>query len=256
MFLWESIAFGPVRSRRLGNSLGINLLPTDKKLCSFDCLYCECGWTLEKTIDPARFYPVAIINESIEQKLRKCHEEKIAIDSITFSGNGEPTLHPDFLQIIYNLVILRDKYYPNSAITVLSNSTMLENPDVCEALLKIEKPILKLDAVTENLFQLINKPTIPISVSEIINGLQLFQGKFIMQTLLFKGVADGIPFDNSSTAHISKWLTIVQKLKPNKVMLYSLDRVTPAQQLEKISFQQMEKIAEKARGLKIKTEVY
>jgi len=256
MFLWETIAFGPIRSRRLGDSLGINLLPTSKKLCSFDCLYCECGWTLETTIDPACFYPVAVINEAIEQKLQKCHKENIHIDSITFSGNGEPTLHPNFSQIIDNLLKLRDKYYPNSMITVLSNATMTGNSEIREALLKIENPILKLDAVTEELYQLLNKPTMPISINEIIDWLTLFQGKFIMQTLLFKGTTNNISFDNSNATHISQWLTVVKKLKPTKVMLYSLDRATPAQQLEKIPFQQLEEIAEKVRELGIKTDIY
>ena len=256
MFLWDKIAFGPIQSRRLGSSLGINVSPTDVKICSFDCVYCECGWTLEKNIDPHLFFSVEEITAAIEDKLRQCKEAGTPIDSITFSGNGEPTLHPQFDQIIDNLIILRDKYYSNTAITCLSNATQLANEKVLTALQKIENPILKLDAVTEPLFQLINKPTISVSVEEIIKQLQKMNGNFILQTLFFKGEIDGQYFNNADELHLSLWMEVVKRLHPKKVMIYSLDRNTPAQALEKIPMEKLQEIARQLQTFGILADAY
>jgi wyosine [tRNA(Phe)-imidazoG37] synthetase (radical SAM superfamily) len=245
MFLWDKIAFGPIQSRRLGSSLGINISPTTVKICSFDCIYCECGWTLEKNSNSDCFFSVDEIMNAIEGKLSQCRENHTHIDSITFSGNGEPTLHPNCQQIIDHLIVLRDTYFPNTAITCLSNATQLANEKVVVALKKIENPILKLDAVTEPLFQLINKPVIPISVEEIIKYLQQFNGNFILQSLFLKGEIDGQPFNNAAEPHLSLWLDEVTQLHPRQVMIYSLDRNTPAQRLEKIAFEELEEIARK-----------
>jgi len=256
MFLWDKIAFGPIKSRRLGNSLGINVSPTDKKICSFDCIYCECGWTVEKKTDLDFFFPVEEISTTIEKKLVQCKKTDTQIDSITFSGNGEPTLHPDFDRIIDNLIVLRDQYYPKTVITCLSNATQLSNKKVLKALTKIENPILKLDAVTDTLFQLINQPIRSISVAEIIKHLQQLNGAFILQTLFLKGKIDGKLFNNISEPHISLWLNIVKELHPKKVMIYSLDRNTPAQGLEKIPMEELKKIVEKLKLLEIDAESY
>jgi wyosine [tRNA(Phe)-imidazoG37] synthetase (radical SAM superfamily) len=256
MFLWDKIAFGPIQSRRLGNSLGINVSPTDVKVCSFDCIYCECGWTLEKSIDPHLFFSVEEITTAIETKLRQCKEAGTPIDSITFSGNGEPTLHPNFDQIIDTLITLRDKYYPKTAITCLSNATQLANEKVLIALQKIENPILKLDAVTEPLFQLINKPTVPVSVEEIIKKLQKMNGNFVLQTLFFKGEIDGRYFNNADELHLSLWLEVVKQLHPKKVMIYSLDRNTPAQALEKIPMEKLQEIVRQMQTFGILADAY
>jgi len=256
MFLWDKIAFGPIHSRRLGSSLGVNISPTNVKICSFDCIYCECGWTLEKLIAPELFLPADEINAAIEAKLCQCKETHTHIDSITFSGNGEPTLHPNFAQIIDNLIVLRDKYYPKTAITCLSNATQLANKTVLAALKKIENPILKLDAVTEPLFQLINKPTVQISVEEIIWQLQQLDGDFILQSLFLRGELDGQTFDHTAEPHLSLWLDVVKKLQPKKVMLYSLDRDTPAQGLEKIPIEKLKEIAGRLHKLGIKAVGY
>ncbi|MBO4645655.1 MAG: radical SAM protein [Bacteroidales bacterium] len=256
MFLWESIAFGPIHSRRLGSSLGINISPTDVKICSFDCIYCECGWTLTKEILPSRFAPADIILQAIEDKLKRCREEQTHIDSITFSGNGESTLHPQFPEIIDRLTVLRDHYYPGTAITCLSNATQLQNEAVRQALLKIENPMLKLDAGLPSLYQLINRPTIPVNLEDTIAGLRAFHGQFIMQSMFLKGEVDGIPFDNSSGENLAAWLEDVRLLRPRKVVLYSLDRETPAKKLIKIYINDLETIAEKVRALGIEAQVY
>ena len=256
MFLWDKIVFGPINSRRLGSSLGINISPTTVKICSFDCIYCECGWTLEKNIAPNLFLSVEEITTAIEKKLRQCKETATPIDSITFSGNGEPTLHPNFNQIIDLLIVLRDKYYPKTAITCLSNATQLANKNVFTALQKIENPILKLDAVTDLLFQLINKPTIDISVNEVIKQLQQMHGNFILQSLFFKGEMDGKPFNNAAEPHLSLWIDVVKQLQPRKVMIYSLDRNTPAQALEKIPIERLQEIAQQLQRFGIEAEAY
>lgn len=254
--LWESIAFGPIRSRRLGSSLGINLLQIVKKICSFDCVYCECGWTLDSNMDTSGFFSLEEVNQAIETKLIQCQQDKIPIDSITFSGNGEPTLHPDFLAIVDNLIRLRDQYYPNAIITCLSNSTQLYRDDVREALMKIENPVLKLDAVTEELYQMINAPVQDVKVAQIIEWLKLFKGQFVLQTLFFSGKIGGVEFDNAKEPHLSQWIDVVLMLKPQKVMLYSLDRETPAENLTKLSTEEMEKIAQILRDKGIPTSVY
>lgn len=254
--LWESIAFGPIRSRRLGNSLGINLLPIVKKICSFDCVYCECGWTLDSKMDTSGFFSLEEVNQAIETKLIQCQQGKIPIDSITFSGNGEPTLHPDFLAIVDNLIRLRDQYYPDAIITCLSNSTQLYHDDVREALMKIENPVLKLDAVTEELYQMINAPVQDVKVAQIIEWLKLFRGQFVLQTLFLSGKIGGVEFDNAKEPHLFQWIDVVLMLKPQKVMLYSLDRETPAENLTKLSTEEMEKIAQILRDKGIPTSVY
>ncbi|HPB57084.1 MAG TPA: radical SAM protein [Bacteroidales bacterium] len=254
--LWESIAFGPIRSRRLGSSLGINLLPIVKKICSFDCVYCECGWTLDSSMDTSGFFSLEEVNQAIESKLIQCQQDNIPIDSITFSGNGEPTLHPDFPAIVDNLIRLRDQYYPDAIITCLSNSTQLYRDDVREALMKIENPVLKLDAVTEELYQMINAPVQDVKVAQIMEWLKLFNGQFVLQTLFFSGKIGGVEFDNAKEPHLSQWIDVVLMLKPRKVMLYSLDRETPAENLTKISTKEMEKIAQVIRDKGIPTSVY
>ena len=256
MFLWDKIAFGPVQSRRLGSSLGINVSPTTVKICTFDCIYCECGWTLERSTAPELFFPAEEIIAAIDTKLYQCKKNQTSIDSITFSGNGEPTLHPQFEQIIDSLIVLRNQYFPETNITCLSNSTQLTNKNILSALKKIENPILKLDAVSESLFQLINKPTISISVEEIIKHLQQFQGDFILQSLFFKGGINGQSFNNAAEPHLSLWMNVVKQLHPKKVMLYSLDRNTPAQTIEKISAKTLQEIVQQLQLVGVCAEAY
>lgn len=255
-FLWESIVFGPIHSRRLGHSLGINLLPTDEKICSFDCLYCECGWTLEKNLTAREFYSVSTVLQAIEYKLKICLEHHTLVDSITFSGNGEPTLHPHFDQIIDGLLPLRDKYYPKAVISCLSNATQLFRPEVRNALLKMNNPILKLDAGTQEMLDLINSPIVPINIDEVIDNLCSFNGNLLLQTMFLSGEKDSKSFDNSKEPNVSHWLNAVKKIHPKKLMIYSLDRETPAHKLHKFTKAELEAIAEKTRALGIPTETY
>lgn len=256
MFLWESIAFGPIHSRRLGSSLGLNISPIDYKICSFDCIYCECGWTLEKDITSTKYHSAATVLNAIETKLQKCKEENTHIDSITFSGNGEPTLHPEFLEIISGLRLLREKYYPNAIITCLTNSTQLQKDSVREALLNIENPMLKLDAGGEHLYKLINRPLIPITLAETVTEMKKFKGQCVIQSMFLKGEIDGENFDNTTDENVNAWLQILKEVNPRRVVLYSLDRETPAQKLIKVYKNDLETIADKVRTLGIETAVY
>lgn len=255
-FLWESIAFGPIHSRRLGSSLGINLLPTDEKICSFNCLYCECGWTLEKNLTAREFRPATEVLQAIEHKLKSCRQTQTPVDSITFSGNGEPTLHPQFDRIIDGLLPLRDTYYPDAVISCLSNATQLARPEVRTALEKIDNPILKLDAGNEELMKIINAPVIPVSFDEIVKNLRNFHGDVIVQTMFLSGEHDGVPFDNTREPELSQWLHIVKTIEPKKVMLYSLDRETPSLKLHKIEDARLRIITSKIRAMGIEAENY
>lgn len=256
MFLWESIAFGPVKSRRLGSSLGINLLPTSKKICSFNCVYCECGWTEDESIVFEDFYPLSIVMEVIEKKIANCYQENISIDSITFAGNGEPTLHPDFGKIVDKLIILRDRYYPEAVITCLSNSTQLHREDVKKALQRIENPIMKLDAGYERFYQWINQPLFPVNLSDIIENLKTFNGKVIIQTLFTKEITENETFDNSSGDELKQLMENIRSINPSMVMLYSLDRETPDKQLIKIEKERLEDIAHEIERMNVKAGVY
>lgn len=255
-FLWESVVFGPIHSRRLGNSLGINLLPTDEKICSFNCLYCECGWTLEKNLAAREFCPADEVLQAIEHKLQTCRDARTPVDSITFSGNGEPTLHPQFDKIIDGLLPLRDKYYPEAAISCLSNATQLARSEVHDALKKIDNPILKLDAGNQQLLDLINDPVVPVSFDETVTHLCSFHGNLIIQTMFLSGERDGLPFDNTKEPNLSQWLYTLGTINPKKVMIYSLDRETPALKLRKIDKNSLENIADKVRTLGIAAESY
>ena len=255
-FLWKSIAFGPIKSRRLGNSLGINLLPTEKKVCSFNCIYCECGWTLEKLAEYDNFPSKQDILMAIEEKLKQCFEAGTLVDSITFSGNGEPTLHPAFPEIIDHLLLLRKRYYPAAAITCLSNATQLRKPGVAAALQKIDNPILKLDAGTDEMLQIINKPMCPVSQAEIVENLKRFGKTAIIQTLFFKGMAENVPFDNTQGESWKHWLEAVRVVAPRKVMLYSLDRNTPQENLTPVPKNDLELLAQQVRQYGIIAEIY
>jgi wyosine [tRNA(Phe)-imidazoG37] synthetase (radical SAM superfamily) len=254
--LFEEIIFGPVNSRMLGISLGINVLPIQSKYCTFDCIYCECGWTHSDQKIKAKLYSREQIKSAMEERFSEILQQGIVPDSITFAGNGEPTIHPDFSGIMDDVIAMRDKYFPHAKISVLSNASLIDRPPVKEALLKIENCILKLDAGSEEMFHRINRPSISSSLSEIIDELVTFNGRLIIQTLFLRGEYDGEKIDNTSEVEIDLWLAHLKKINPQMVMIYCIDRYTPARHLEKLSVEEMEKIAEKVRALGIKAEVY
>ena len=255
-FLFDELIFGPVYSRRLGVSLGINLLPTDNKYCNFNCIYCECGWTNSskglKIVLPKRDN----YKERLEEKLKSLQGTVNEPDAITFAGNGEPTIHPKFAEIIEDTIKARDSYAPKAAISILSNATMLHKPSVAEALKKVDKNILKLDSGIEDSFNKINQATGGITFDKIVKGLLSFDGRIIIQTLLFKGEYNGNYIDNTTDEEIQAWLKIVKEINPEYVMLYPIDRGTPAKNLEKIPTDELERIAEKIRKEGVEVKVY
>ncbi len=230
----EELVFGPVHSRRLGSSLGINLLPTKGKLCNFDCVYCECGWNKDGLGD-RRLPTVGELRKALEAKLRECLAQGTGIDTITFSGDGEPTLNPDFAGMIDITLELRNKYFPQAKVSVLSNATRIFREEVFEALRKVDNPILKIDAPTDELAGRINQPQGEYHVEDVVADLARFEGDFVLQTMFLKSPS----FDSSSPEVLEGWMDIVRKLRPREIMVYTLDREAPARGLEKFSAGQM-----------------
>ena len=248
--LFDSIVYGPIRSRRLGVSLGMNLMPTTAKLCTFDCVYCECGWN----------QPVSHPALPTRQEVREALASRLvalspnSLDVITFSGNGEPTLHPDFLGIIQDTCALRDQYCPKAKISVLSNSTQLGRPDVVEALRLCDNRILKLDSAIDATMRLIDKPVNPnLTVEQIAEWLSLFDGDFTLQTCFLRGEYMGQIIDNTTSEELNAWYAMVDRLHPKQVMIYVIDRATPLQTLSKVPKAEMEAIAAplRAKGIDV-----
>ena len=236
--LFGEIAYGPIHSRRLGTSLGVELMPLEHKLCTFNCVYCECGWN-----EPAN-HPKLPSREEVRAALDAKLKENLPLDVITFSGNGEPTLHPDFLGIIKDTISLRDKYCPKAKVSVLSNSTQLGRPDVVKALRLCDNRILKLDAATDEMMRRIDLPVNEhLDVATIIDWLKQFNGDFILQTCFLKGMHNGLILDNTTSEELSAWYQVVDELHPKQIMIYVIDRKTPEEHLEKIPREKMESIA-------------
>jgi wyosine [tRNA(Phe)-imidazoG37] synthetase (radical SAM superfamily) len=256
VFLFHDVIFGPVQSRRLGLSLGINLLPTHSKYCSFNCIYCECGWTPENINVIPGFPSRDLVSEYLEYRLNELVEEDHIPDALTFAGNGEPTLHPDFAGIVDDTIALRDKYMPGVKVSILSNASMISEPAVFNALLRLDNNIQKLDAGFENLFLRINNPVRSVKFKDLIGNLRKFKGKVIIQSMFLRGSYKGEVIDNTNETEISEWLHHLEFIRPSMVMLYSVSRATPVHNIEKISIFELEKIADKVRKLDIEARVY
>ena len=240
--IYPSPIFGPVHSRRLGVSLGINLMPGDGKICSFDCIYCECGFN--KDFKPKAARPTREeVRQALEAKLKDMQQNGPAPDVLTFAGNGEPTLHPDFAGIISDTLQLRDHYFPKAKVSVLSNSTMIHKPEVFEALSCIDNNILKLDTVDEAYIQALDQPAKGYDVQRIIQHMKAFEGRCIIQTMFLKGSYKGKDMDNTSDSYVLPWLETVKKIAPHQVMIYTIDRETPTQGLQKATHEELDRIA-------------
>jgi wyosine [tRNA(Phe)-imidazoG37] synthetase (radical SAM superfamily) len=255
-FLFDKIVFGPVKSRRLGISLGINLLPLNCKLCNFDCIYCECGLTMDYDGSGAGIPKRRDVYEALEHSLSEMKAKGQAPDVVTYAGNGEPTLHPEFSEIIDDSIKLRNLYFPNAKIAVLSNSTTITNPSVKAALLRVDMNILKLDSALTSTINLHNQPRYNIKTEELINNLAGFNGKLIIQTLFLRGLKNGIVIDNTTPTEINAWLNAIERIRPSEVMIYTISRDTPeGSQLIKVPLQELKKIASKVEKLGIKTKI-
>lgn len=240
MLRFDDIVFGPIHSRRLGSSLGINLLPRDGKLCNFDCVYCECGWNADGRCH-AVLPTTEQVKEALAAALTHCMENHIHVDSITFSGNGEPTIHPQFSEIVDVVCTLRDSLMPSAKISVLSNATMLDRKEVFVSLAKIDNPILKLDSCSDDDVKYVNRPSGAYSVRKVMDAMAAFEGNFILQTMFMKSKVAN--FDSTSRERVEAWQSAVRKLRPREIMAYTLDRETPDKTLEKVTVEEMEAIA-------------
>lgn len=253
--LFHSTIFGPIHSRRLGTSLGVNLTPNDGKVCTFDCLYCEAGFNAQGP-GTTGFSSREEVAHDLECKLSEMKSTGRPLDVITFSGNGEPTLCPDFPGIVDDTIALRDKYYPSARISVLSNSTRLGDERVVEALRKVDNNILKLDSAIEDTMRLVDRPTFPsFSVDKVIGWSKQFKGQCIIQTMLLRGECDGKIIDNTTDVEVDALIEAYHEIAPSEVMLYSIDRKTPCETLCKVSREEIERIAERVRqaGIKVVT---
>jgi len=240
--LFSEIAYGPIHSRRLGVSLGMELMPLNHKLCTFNCVYCECGWN-SPVVHP-ELPTREQVHEALEKKLLALQAEATQLDVITFSGNGEPTLHPDFADIIDDTLALRDRYQPQAKVSVLSNSTQLGRPDVVSALRRCDNRILKLDAGTDEMMRRIDMPVNErLDVAQIEQWLGQFHGDFTLQTCFLRGEHAGQRIDNTTPDELRAWYDSVDRLRPRQIMIYVIDRKTPEEHLEKIPREEMERIA-------------
>lgn len=251
--LYDNFIFGPIHSRRLGLSLGINLLPIDCKLCSFNCIYCECGWTLGG--QKPRFNDKKEVLAMLESVLGNMVDAGTPPDVLTFAGNGEPTMHPDFEEIVDGVIALRDRLCPNAKVSVLSNATMLHRESVRRALGRVDNPILKLDSAFDKTAQLIDKPLGNYSIQNVVEQMKLFGGRCIVQTMFLRGEFEGQRVDNATEEEISAWLKLIEEIAPRSVMVYTIDRDTPAPNLEKVPIEELRAIAERVRALGIECSV-
>lgn len=252
--LYDNIIFGPIRSRRLGLSLGVNLLPIESKLCSFDCIYCECGWNDDHP-GQRRFNARADVRDMLDRTLQKMVGEGTPPDVITFAGNGEPTLHPEFEAIIEDTIALRDKHCPAAKVSVLSNATQIHREDVKRALLRVDNNILKLDSAFDRTVQLMNKPQGNYTVARTVELLKSFEGELIVQTMFLRGEYLGQRVDNTTEEEVAAWLKLIAEIRPKQVMVYSLDRDTPCQTLEKVEKEELRAIAQRVEALGIAVSV-
>ena len=245
--LFHSTVFGPIHSRRLGTSLGINLAPDDGKVCTFDCIYCEAGYNRQGT-GTTGLATREKLEDDLRRKLAEMHAAGMNLDVITFSGNGEPTINPDFPAIVDVVIALRDEFYPEAKVSVLTNSTRIFTPAVAEALDKVDNNILKLDSAIEETMRLIDSPTErSFTVAKVVDGLCRFAGTGIIQTMLLRGKHNGKVVDNTTDAEIDALIAAYQRIKPREVMLYSLDRSTPEENLVKVEHDELERIADRIR---------
>ena len=251
--LFHSTIFGPIHSRRLGTSLGVNLSPNDGKVCTFDCIYCEAGYNSQGagTSGLPKRENVRVL---LEEKLKKMSDAGDNLDVITFSGNGEPSIHPEFEGIIDDTIALRDKYFPSVKISVLCNSTRLGDNHVVNALKKVDNNILKLDSAITETMRLIDQPANPTFTSEgVIEQIAQFGNQCIVQTMMLRGYHNGKRVDNTTTEEIEALLKAYKRISPREVMLYSIDRKTPEEELEKVSVDELNSIADifRAEGISV-----
>jgi wyosine [tRNA(Phe)-imidazoG37] synthetase (radical SAM superfamily) len=250
------VIFGPVRSRRLGVSLGINLVPVNRKVCTFNCIYCECGWTSERHLPTDGFPGRELVAASLEKKLKELAPGGGLPDALTFAGNGEPTLHPDFSGIIEDTLRIRDEHAPESKVVVLSNASLADREGIKEALMKADRNVLKLDTGIQDTFLRLNQPPASIRLEDIVRNLRLFEENLILQSMFVRGSHKGARIDNTTEEELSALLSLYDEIRPVEVQVYTIARDTPVSGLEKIPVEELESIAIRINELGIDTSVF
>lgn len=239
--IYPSPIFGPIKSRRLGISLGINLLPADGKACTFDCIYCECGFNADHR--PKKPLPTREeVRTALEAKLKEMNAEGTHPDVLTFAGNGEPTMHPHFSGIIDDTILLRDTYCPQAKVSVLTNSTLITRPAVFEALKKVDNNILKLDTVDKDYIKRVDRPVGKYDLEALVQQMKAFNGRAVVQTMFMKGIVNGIDMDNTGDSYVKPWIETVKEIAPREVMIYTIDRETPQKGLQKATKEELDRI--------------
>jgi wyosine [tRNA(Phe)-imidazoG37] synthetase (radical SAM superfamily) len=254
-FLFDKIVFGPVKSRRLGVSLGVNLLPVTRKICNFDCVYCECGLNIEGKAKGSVLPKREEVSHDLEMRLQEMVASGELPDVITFAGNGEPTMHPDFMDIIEDTLLLRDKYCKTARVSVLSNATMLHKPSVVKALQMIDQNILKLDSCVPATVQKLNQPIGTFDLSKVISQLQQFEGKLVIQTMFTRGTVNGNLIDNTTDEELNAWQAAVKQINPAMVMIYTVARDTPYDGLKKLSVAELTVIGKRITDIGLEVQV-
>lgn len=252
--LYPSPIFGPVHSRRLGVSLGINLMPKDGKVCTFDCIYCECGFNNERRPHSPRPKREEV-SEALEKQLKKMAKEGVLPDVLTFAGNGEPTAHPQFKDIVEDVLVLRGLYAPRARVAVLSNATFAGREDVFKALMLVDDNIQKLDTVDATYVARVNRPILYYSPEDRIKELQRFKGHVMIQTMFMHGTADGYDVSNISDKYLKPWIAALKKIRPQRVMIYTIDRETPLPTLQKATHEELDAISRKLQAEGFEVEV-
>lgn len=243
--MFSDTIFGPIHSRRLGTSLGVNLSPRDGKVCTFDCLYCEAGYNAQGVGTTGLPHRVEVAH-LLEERLKQLVAEGTQLDVITFSGNGEPTVNPEFATIIDDTIALRDRYFPQAKVSVLTNSTMLHREEVVDALRRIDNCILKLDSAIADTVRLLDRPTSPaFDLDKVIDRLAEFGPVAIIQTMLTRGSHDCQAVDNTTDAEIEALIEAYRHIGPREIMLYSLDRPTPELSLQRVPREELEAAAQR-----------
>jgi wyosine [tRNA(Phe)-imidazoG37] synthetase (radical SAM superfamily) len=254
-FLFNDIIFGPVSSRRLGSSLGINLLPPELKICTYNCIYCECGWTSGRKLQDSEFPSRDLVRKALQDRLNELRKYGDIPDAITYAGNGEPTLHPDFEGIVDDSIRIRDLISPESRIVVLSNGSLAHRENVKRALLKVDQNVLKLDSGIEDTFRIMNQPPARWKLSDIISNLKSFNGKLTVQTLFIRGEFNGKKIDNTTDKEVTELIKLYKNIRPSEVMVYTIARGTPTRGLERVSYDELKSIAARIEGIGIKTQI-
>ena len=253
-FLFDRIIFGPVQSRRLGASLGINLMPNDRKICTFDCIYCECGWT-DPSGSSSVFHDRKEVYDGLRERLLSMKEHDEPLDTITFAGNGEPTMHPRFDLIIQDTLALRNQIFPRAQIAVLSNASLIHKPKVFNALKKVDQNILKLDSVFETTLRRLNQPRGNFDLKRLIDNLIAFQGDLIIQTLFVRATYNGFHIDNTTREEVDAWLKVLEQIGPRQVMIYTIARDTPVEGMERLGYEDLRRIADRVEALNIPVQI-